>query len=246
LIKRNSNCTGNWSLGGGNFTTTTQQASSNSTAVVSGKLSGLTSFSQFGMGFSPINVLPIELVYFTAVAYKQQINLKWATASETANDFFEVERSIDGINFTAIQWVASKGNSSAMQYYQTVDEPKNTTFNTTYYYRLKQVDFGGQISYSPVRTATIKADANNQTVIGNCYPNPFNNSIIIPIQSESDLLIDCDFINVTGQVLLHLQKSVSKDHPVLELTELELLPKGVYVLKLQSGKELAHRIMQKL
>ena len=113
-----------------------------------------------------------------------------------------------------------------MQYYQTVDAPQHTTFNTTYYYRLKQVDFGGQISYSPVRTATLTVADNQQTIIGNCYPNPFNNSIIIPIQSESDLLIDCDFINVTGQVLLHLQKSVSKDHPVLELTELELLPKA--------------------
>lgn len=111
-------------------------------------------------------LLPIEMISFTAEASGRDVLLTWITASEVNNAYFTVEKSINGVEFTAIGQVAGKGTSSSQSTYTMTD--KNAGAGTVYY-RLKQTDFDNRSAWSDpiaVRIETIT------TLSMTAYPNP--------------------------------------------------------------------------
>jgi hypothetical protein len=89
--------------------------------------------------------LPVELVIFNAVCEDNKTKISWITASETNNDYFSVERSPDAVEWEQLVYMDGAGNSNTSINYKAED---NEPFNNISYYRLKQVDFDGQYSYS--------------------------------------------------------------------------------------------------
>ena len=95
-----------------------------------------------------IAILPVELLSFAAKEISGNlIQLDWKTASETNNDYFIVEKSTDGMNFTPIGLVKGSGNSTINHNYSFLDK-KNEGIQL-YYYRLQQVDYDGTRNFSP-------------------------------------------------------------------------------------------------
>lgn len=91
--------------------------------------------------------LPVELISFSARLEGAQVNLRWATASETNATSFVVERSSDGKSFSTVATVLAAGTSAVRHDYQATDNGMRNGLN---YYRLKQVDLDGTFSYTPV------------------------------------------------------------------------------------------------
>jgi hypothetical protein len=94
-----------------------------------------------------VNPLPITLLAFNAEPAENKIDVTWITASEINNDYFTVEKSADGTDFIPVSTVDGAGNSSATLRYAYNDY--SPLFGTSYY-RLKQIDFDGQYSYSQI------------------------------------------------------------------------------------------------
>ncbi|MFO7869190.1 MAG: hypothetical protein R6U95_07825, partial [Bacteroidales bacterium] len=93
--------------------------------------------------------LPIELSDFSVSDVREgKIELYWETASEVNNEKFLVQRSVDGVQFTTIAEVVGHGNSSYIHTYSYIDT--EVSLNTMYYYRLQQVDYNGDFSFSPI------------------------------------------------------------------------------------------------
>jgi len=108
----------------------------------------------------------IELLAFDGVVLERGNRLDWATASETDNDYFSIERSLDGMNFQPISRVESKGNSNFIQNYEWLDMDLRTGFS---YYRLASVDVYGKTVYSHiVRLERLETPLTVSTV----SPNP--------------------------------------------------------------------------
>jgi hypothetical protein len=105
------------------------------------------------------SMLPIELVSFDGINIGYVNQLHWITATETNNSGFDIERSIDGLNWSKIDFMVSIGNSTNMRYYIYDDKTFKNVIN---YYRLKQIDFNGDYTYSNIisidntRSCTIK------------------------------------------------------------------------------------------
>ncbi|HRH68268.1 MAG TPA: hypothetical protein PLB89_02055 [Flavobacteriales bacterium] len=109
--------------------------------------------------------LPIEMLFFTAAPEGSGgVQLTWATASETDNDRFEVQRSVDGVEFGTIGQLDGSGSSSTRNDYAFFD---GSAYPGTSYYRLVQVDADGTFEYSEVRAVTLGKER-SVTV----YPNP--------------------------------------------------------------------------
>jgi hypothetical protein len=105
------------------------------------------------------NPLPVTLVTFTAQADgAASVRLRWTTASELDNAGFTVERSLDGRRFADVGSLPGAGTSSTAHDYALLDSrlPAGVTL---LYYRLRQADLGGQLTYSPVRTVARTAQA---------------------------------------------------------------------------------------
>lgn len=99
-------------------------------------------------------VVPVILADFSAQAKPNKTTyLQWKTATEINSDYFVVERSTDGRNFTQIAVVNANGNSSTTIGYSLVDNFPETGIN---YYRLKMVDIDGQFEYSRIVSVVFK------------------------------------------------------------------------------------------
>lgn len=85
--------------------------------------------------------LPITLLYFKAENVEYYNRIEWSTASETNNDYFLLEKTKDGLDFSIVCTVAGSGNSSSQRFYEA-----NDVFITDgiVYYKLKQFDYDGK------------------------------------------------------------------------------------------------------
>jgi hypothetical protein len=184
--------------------------------------SAFNSFSTFALAdkLGGANLLPIDLLYFNAKPLHDQVALTWATAAETNNSYFSIEKSRDGQQFELLQRIASKapgGNSSiAIDYAATDMNP----YAGQSYYRLKQTDLDGNYSYSKIVSVGF---SRNQSV--SVYPNPTAGTIYISGISESSLRIE--WYDMSGRNLLRQTVQVQNGMVVLNPP----FDSGVYVLR---------------
>jgi hypothetical protein len=135
-------------------------------------------FSPFAIG-GDASPLPVQLLHFEATLQNKHALLSWSTSSETNNSGFEIMKSSDGANWNPIGFVSGAGNSVETQVYQFVD----FNFNTLAYYKLKQVDFDGNFSYSPIRM--LHSNAGNGIADVKLYPNPNNGSFTVHVEGNA-------------------------------------------------------------
>lgn len=105
------------------------------------------------------NPLPVTLLDFTAQAEgPAAVRLRWNTASELNNAGFTVERSLDGRAFQDVGSLPGAGTTTTTHAYSLLDGhlPAGATL---LYYRLRQADLSGQLTYSPVRTVALTPEA---------------------------------------------------------------------------------------
>ena len=111
--------------------------------------------------------LPVELISFTAVRQGSAVRTAWATASEKNSAYFVVQRSKDSRTFSDLTKVEAQGNSTNRHDYSAVD---NSPLSGVSYYRLRQVDNDGKVSFSPV--AIVRFEGQNAAPALLAYPNP--------------------------------------------------------------------------
>lgn len=103
------------------------------------------SFAVDDVQLSVVSPMPVELIGFDGNCIgDHQALISWSTASEINNSHFEIEKASDGVQFNTAYSLSGAGNSNAViDYQQIVDVPANGAW-----FRLKQVDFDGQFSWS--------------------------------------------------------------------------------------------------
>ncbi len=171
--------------------------------------------------------LPIELLSFEALADEAQhsVQLQWTTASETDNDYFTIEKSRDGTNWTAALVVHGAGNSSEVIDYAAVD---TDPFPGLSYYRLKQTDFDGGYSHSDV-ASVILGEFDDELSF---YPNPSED--IITLLGPSTDLQNFRVIDLVGKDVTAAVRAIEEGVGRRQL-DISLLPKGLYTIKTPSG-----------
>jgi len=173
-----------------------------------------------GVAFTPgTSTLPVKFTSFNATINNKQTNLSWTTASEVNNKGFEIERSTDGVNFELIGFVKGNGNSNSVNKYNFVYPYQSSAF-----YRLKQIDFDGKFDYSNV----ISVQGND--LIIDITPNPFNN--VIEINSNGNL-VTAEVLDITGKVVI--TESINGNKTTLNTTGLN---NGVYFVRINNGENM--------
>ena len=105
--------------------------------------------------------LPVTLTSFTGAADKKAVNLDWTTSYELDNEGFEVQRSNNGEEWNAINFVAGNAIDGI---YSTEDL---APLSGTSYYRLKQMDYDGRFAFSPTIEVSYAPE-----VQMSIFPNP--------------------------------------------------------------------------
>ena len=165
--------------------------------------------------------LPIELLNFDANLVDNTVQLNWQTTAEINNDYFQIQRSKDGISWEDIAIIKGAGNSTKTIYYQVKDQHP---ILGTAYYRLQQYDFDGTFSYSNTKAVHFKA---LEGLI--VYPNPTNGLVSIT-NAGSDELFSYELIDWTGKIISTSTATINGFESTT--INLENVVSGVYFIRI--------------
>ncbi len=176
--------------------------------------------------------LPVKLISFTAVNKNNTISLNWQTQFEQNSSHYNLQRSIDGLNFTDLARVAAAGNSNRPLTYTYNDLlSASSQSQKTIFYRLQSVDIDGKIAYSQV--IAMQLDKKDMELF--ISPNPAKDILQVQtgngITGNSSLMI----IDASGRVLYKKEMILQQGSNTVPVN-ISLLSPGMYIVRLVNGK----------
>lgn len=168
-------------------------------------------------------VLPVDLLYFTARVVKEGIKAEWATSKEEGFDYFVVEHSIDGVNFSEIGKLPSAGynTNTKVEYSYLHLNP----VNSINYYRLKAMDLDGSFEYFGPIAQSFSGEKQIQL-----YPNPVSEGYLNvqlnfnPSEDSRLTILNMHGIEVLNVLNVDVQNKFEANN----------LSKGLYLLRYSS------------
>ncbi|MCF8447935.1 MAG: endonuclease, partial [Bacteroidia bacterium] len=168
--------------------------------------------------------IPVDWLSFEAKQIAlNQIQLDWATASETNNQHFEIERNL-GDGYETIGKILAKGNSQVINRYQFMDETfyKNSLLSNVIWFRLKQVDRNGESSYSQEVMVEISELQNAEIGV----VNPVEGNLVLTCKTpgmEAEIILT----DIQGKQKLKTKTILNYETVIPFQTELS---SGMYIL----------------
>ena len=183
------------------------------------------------VSFTTFFPLPVTLVDFNASAGNTDVTLTWKTESEHNNRGFEIERSNSGAanSWYKVNFVSGIGESSTTRNYSYSDK---SLAPGLYYYRLKQLDFDGNIKYSTVVTAKILGKGLISLYPNN--PNPFHGISQIRFDLPTTQKVRLSIFDLNGRevkVLMNGQQEAGSHIAPIDGADLS---KQLYYVRLQT------------
>ncbi len=183
-------------------------------------------------------VLPVELTRFEGSAIGCQVALDWSTAAEIGTDRFEIQRSVDGLNFETISSQIAVGAPSIQTDYSFVDsEPQQENL-----YRLRIVDLDGSIAFSDVINVDRDCERPAQTVF--VYPNPARNFTAVELNLDQSTRVHIRLFDNLGRLVYSDQKHLDQG-TTFEWLDVSELANGIYTLSVQFGSHISNHMLVK-
>ena len=206
-------------------------------SITSGIFTSFSDFSFANERYDGTNPLPIELLSFNAKPKGSVVDLNWATASEINNDFFTIEKTIDGVHFEIVGTVKGAGNNtSILNYVSNDDHP----YSGVSYYRLKQTDYNGKSSYSDLKTVSFEITTDFSF---NIYPNPTGDGVFnLQLNAKSNKEVLVVVYDVLGkQMYSKVLITGENESNVYAIDPTQKLPSGVYVITATSSEKIFNK-----
>lgn len=189
------------------------------------------SLTGWGLTFCVAQATPLPVNWLTFTGKKNENNtvlLQWSTSSEINNHHYEIERSKDGLEYSAIGKVNAGSGTGSLQYLYNDNQP-NYGVN---YYRLKQVDKDGKFAYSII----VKVIVGKSGIQYMVYPNPAVDKSTVKILSDMNN-VTIRLNDALGKILFTKSATTLKAGEEVDIP-VKGFGKGVYVLSITTDKGL--------
>ena len=167
--------------------------------------------------YNPESALPVTLTSFEAKRNELEVILSWKTAAEVNSNYFEVQRSSNGVRWDILgERIPASGNAFSYSY------ADRNPFSGENLYRLKMVDKDGTFAYS--RMVSLLFDGEEDLVL---YPNPVSEKLYLQHSRDASELKSVEIFNDLGQ-------SVMRTHKIISSTiSVNSLKPGVYLIRIE-------------
>ena len=175
----------------------------------------------------PVNVsLPVEFGEFRANHYKEGVLLNWTTYSEVNNLGFEIQRSRNGYQWENVHFIEGNGTTDETTIYEYFDR---NPFLGNNYYRLKQLDFDDQYSFSGIQNIQIISAGSRFIQV---FPNPSDGKFVLNLSNPETSNARIRLLDSRGSLIWKMDL---REHQELTYWEKEFdLPPGeVYFIIVQ-------------
>ena len=196
------------------------------------RANNVTTLSEWAIGSTGGNPLPVELVSFSGAIENNAIVLKWKTATELNSYGFEIERKLKdcGCDWEKIGFITAGGNSNSPKNYELKDFVRKTG---TYLYRLKMVDNDGKYDYSKEININVATPLKYELMQN--YPNPFNPVTTIKFALPEASKVSLKIFSLLGEVVSEL---VNEEKPAgFHQVEFDasIFSSGIYFYKIEAN-----------
>lgn len=193
---------------------------------------GLNRFVFDNITVKGLSILPISFSVFTGAAGNASAILKWQVSDNTNLNYFDIERSVDGTSFTAINKLP--GNSGTFNNYTYTDNviPRQSAI---VYYRIKSVALSGAITYSSIIKLTIEKTGGLQinTIISG---SQINAQVTTDVSGSAKIVVT----TFDGKKIYQQNTSLTKGTQSIKLNN-NFIP-GLYALTvIQNGKTISRQ-----
>ncbi|MDB5277205.1 MAG: type sorting protein [Ferruginibacter sp.] len=188
--------------------------------------------NRFKIVFKPAaapSPLPVTFTDVKALRQAASVLLKWNVENEINISKYEVERSLNGKDFSVVNTTLAAGKNSLTGSYSWADQ---TPSGNTSFYRIKSIGTdGSDVQYTSVMKVNMLQNDMSFTV----YPNPVTaNKINLQLANQPAGVYQVKLIDITGQVLYTSRISVNTNS-LSQIIDLERkFPKGIYHLGITS------------
>ncbi len=193
---------------------------------------GYTEFSNF-TGSEKGLLLPITLIDFSGERLETVSNLHWSTASETNNNYFEVLRSTDLVNFEVVGTIKGAGNSNILKEYIFNDSFPKSLQNSIIYYQLKQVDFDQKSSQSKIIALNPNNNLQNNQIINVWMMS--SGEIMLDYQAMYNSSISIQLVDGLGQIVYQSTYIASEGVNHFTISNQNKIKPGVYIVRIFSN-----------
>lgn len=174
------------------------------------------------------NVLPVTLVDFSAKYHSSAVHLVWNTASEINNDYFVIERSVNGVEFEAIGTIYGMGTTNMAQTYTYEDKEP---LEGTVYYRLNQVDYNGEFEIHPI-VSVVCAEEKEQYI--HAYQSEQHSIFLQTFIPEGDYQLN--IVDKMGKMIVNIKIPVQQRNQKF-IFDLPQLTQGMYIIMMSNNNE---------
>lgn len=171
--------------------------------------------------------LAIQLISFTGQIANERAALRWITTGEDEPLQFDIEKSIDGINFYLISTVNSYNDYSSDQSIYNFIDPVSISIKT--FYRIRIRNNTGKTSFS--KTISLLAAKNTFSFVS--VINPFNSELGFEIATGQNGKAGVELIDGTGKIVKQLSVELPAGITRLSINNTELLPASLYFLRVK-------------
>lgn len=181
--------------------------------------------SSFAVGtiYPAGGVLPIKVNYFNGAKGNGYNTLNWSAESTSASVTFDIERSADGKNFTAIGSITATQQRTLTPF----DFVDNSILSGTAYYRIKIIDINGKVTYTSVIRLTT---AQNDMKLVGVLPNPVSNTAVLNIVSSKKETVQLWVVSMEGKLVQRSTVQLQSGSSIINL-EVANLQAGMYTIK---------------
>lgn len=184
--------------------------------------------------------LPVELVNFRGEQTGYELKLEWETLMEINSSHFEVFRSADGLAYDKLGELPCAGNSQQQLFYSFIDVDPQLGNS---YYRLRQVDFDGEVDYSDVIVVHYELDALKLDV----FPNPIKlgdkNSHLRLSGVEAGKNFEVSIFDISGKNIFSISILPKESSHNFEVKNAIFTRPGMHLVILDNGD---HRIARQV
>ncbi len=180
--------------------------------------------------------VPLKIIYFTALQNGEAIHTQWKLAEQESVDYYELERSLDGIHFESIQKITRTQKDT----YGWVD--KNITAGyPVFYYRLRCQLAGGRTIYSNIEKVVMQNKYDQWLSI---RPNPVTTNMELVFIADKNGKATLTIHDMPGKLMYKESFEVLKGYRDKKINLSALLP-GVYMVQLKMGeKQITQKVIR--
>jgi N-acetylneuraminic acid mutarotase len=175
------------------------------------------------------SALPLQLLQFSGVLNNDVVDLQWQTVQELNFSHFTVERSFDGINFTAVGNINGTGNSNRNDY-SFHDHDLQNRQGQKIFYRLRLIDKDGHFTYSKI----IRFDITQTTGSMQVFPVPAVHSLNLSFTQTTRGMVVIRITDLKGATVLKQSVNIDMGRASMSI-DVSALSSASYILSVTNA-----------